>query len=29
VDETGALLLRLDDGQTVRAPAGDVHTIAP
>jgi BirA family biotin operon repressor/biotin-[acetyl-CoA-carboxylase] ligase len=29
VDETGALLLRLDDGQTLRAPAGDVHTLTP
>ena len=29
VDETGALLVRLDDGQLLRAPAGDVHTLAP
>ena len=26
VDDSGALLLRLDDGQLFRAPAGDVHT---
>jgi hypothetical protein len=29
VDETGALLVRLDDGQLLRAPAGDVHTLVP